>query len=327
MNLQATITALHDPSFGWYKARTIFGETVSGVNLEGVGTETAPKVFSLGQKVSIWQVNGEFGAFGSGQSYLLVPEGYKTQIIQSAPQKCALFQLAVLAGNTKVAYSTATVVSVSGSSVVVSGSAVGSSKTIKCAIDTDAMQAGHQLLIQHTGRESVALGYWRTVPFEVVKAPTCVVVGRPPFTAMVDIRQMQWQGTLEAIKSNRYGPKFSSSNIAFTSTKPCLEFEFQPYLYTYVIEAINYGAVQARYYIKWHRATFAVTEITQAEYDAQPWLSYSKTDDGKFFWYDGAYCQISETETGTRTNVMFIGGTLGTDQVFPTVGEIYEPLE
>lgn len=323
MNLQATITAVHSPSFGWYQARTIFGETVSGVNLAGVGTETSPRVFTVGQKVSIWQVNGSFGAFGSGQSYLLVPDSHKSQVIQSAPTKCALFYLATLAGNTKVVYSTATVISV-GSGVTVSGSVVGGGKTLPCNVPIGEVEEGHRMLVQHIGRSATILGWWQTVPSESFSGVTCCVVGRPPFRSFVDMRKIQWRGgSLDTIRENTFGPKDPISNIAWTSTKNCTEV--QEYLYTHVIEAVNYGAVTARYYVKWHRVNFSVTEITQAEYDAQPSLPYSKTVDGKFWWFDRerGFCETSKTIAGERIAVMYIGPTSGTDQFFPTFNEIY----
>ena len=330
----ATITKVDEPNEYWYQAVTVFGRVVQGVRLHGTGGK-----FGVGQRVAVFEDSGGFGfsEIGTHKSQLALPERLLPAAAREAPSTVALAYIAHLAGNRRRIYKAASVLEIiDGSRMRISSSALGT-VILPSIIGTGGFYKGATVLIQVQPQPKV-IGWWNCLPLKDKDedepewweegwwndpetglgmsgyAPIFLTTGRIPYSANVDLRIMALtDDSYETVKVARFNHRDPLSNSAFIYTYPTTEAD--DWLYSQITMGRNFGMVLERYWIKWHKKTFNIVELTELTFPPHPGVSRSITSDGKYFWSDTANIYISDTIDGAGTPIFYLGYSV--DQMFP----------
>ena len=317
-DVYATIT--EDEGNGWYKAVTCFGEPIKGVSLLGVEAK-----LKVNQRVSVWQVRGEFGALGGSgaPSYLLLKDPQVA--FQYAPAKTVLAYLAKKADNLKRTLDIGTVTNVSDDeppTVLIDGKNIGTGP-----IKPKELSAGDTVLLSVENGAKKVLGWWACVPKKPTTGVSAIVIGRIPYSARCDMTLVTIDnGVFVEGRKVVLRPKSGASNTAFIWTVQTTDAE--DYFYSFVQEGKNLGYIDYSYWVKWHKTKFTVEEIDWYEFNAHnPGTPYSLTVDNKF-WYSSTWTQTSVLQSDTLESAKYPVLNTGptTDQWFPIKGRKYKPL-
>lgn len=330
----ARITKVDEPVKYWYQALTSYGKVVSGVRLHGTGRK-----FVVGEVVTVFEAGGAhgFSDYGQYKSLLNVPDTLAPSFAQKAPASVALAYIAKLAGNNRRQYCPATIIDIEGPGYMKVTSALSSSPLVlRCILGTGSFYKGATVLIQVQPQPKI-IGWWNCLPKEDEEekpewwdegwwndpetglgmsgyAPIFLTTGRIPFSANVDLRIMALiDGSYETVKVAQFNHRDPLSNSAFIYTYPTTEAD--DWLYSQITMGRIFGMVLERYWIKWHKKTFNIVELTELTFPPHPGVSRSITSDGKYFWNDTANIYISDTIDGAGTPIFSFG--YSADQMFP----------
>ncbi len=325
MKIFATITEKDSPSAGFYRARTCFGQNVSGVSLKGPNFPLIEK-----QQVAVFEVGGQFGSFsalGEYPSLLSVPGEIKPGFCKQAPAKASLAYLAYLVKNTKKWYAVGTVTGISGDNLIVDGKVI-PTKGVSAAY----FSSGDQVLIDKRNRNAVVIGWWNTVPSGLPAGVPAICISRIPYSSSVDMVMYIGNEAIKSIKLSKY-PDTEYVDAAWVETLRTSDAD--EYFYSHVRMFRLFGLAYEDHYVRWHKVNFTVEHIDILDYNAlaaiQP--AYTTTADNKIWWWsyptppagtDSAdWCYISDTPDGVKIPVFNSGVLLDPGAWFPAKGYHY----
>ena len=337
MKIFATITAEDTPESGFYQARTNFGTTVTGVSLRA-------EALSVGQQVAVFEVDGEFGAFddyGNHLSLLAVPSAYQSGIARANPNNTALAYIANKAGLFRNYYKVATVVSVVGDKLNLSGDISGTLPTD--GVNAADFTAGDKVLVRVYPSNAV-LGWWNTAPTALTGIPA-IQIARVKYSASVKMSLVLQRGasyvTQKSVTLTKY-PLTEFVDNAYVETLRTTSTEEYFYSYVYMFRA--FGAANEEHWVKWHKENFTVEEIDPDPFLAEVYYnqfkaaqpSYTRTFDNKYWWWsypsppsgttNAEFCYTSD-DVGTEKFAVFKSGIQETDGAWwPEKNHAYEAL-
>ncbi len=321
MKPYATITAVNDPSVGWYKARTNFGTVVTGVSLKGPDFPLA-----LNQKVDVFEVGGAFGAFcamGSYKSILTIPGSQRAAIFSANKAGAALGYIAYGVGNIKTLYTTGTVSAVGTGTLAVDGRFLPVS-----GVDSADFNIGDGVLISLQAKQPTVIGWWNTVPTTMIPDPEyyAIFIYRPFFTAAIRCSRFYY---LDGMLTEEASETIYSTNPLAVSCAPVTRqtTDAQDYFYSIAYMRDSGGNVVETRWLKWNKATLDATIMTEAAWlaEAPADIGYSVTVDNKFWWSNApeyVYCLQSDTIDGIKYRV-FPAAFDNEGMWLPKKGQVY----